>query len=170
MDTLSHGLLALLLCKEINNRTKKKLSVGKAFLFGIFPDFFSFTLLFIWGMITLGVAHPPHDISRTEPIIILTNFLYSLSHSIIIFAIIFMLILIITKKYYFEMLGWLLHILADVPTHSTSFYPTPLLYPINGFAFNGIPWFSFWFVLINYLILGILGIYVYRHELSKYYQ
>jgi len=60
------------------------------------------------------------------------------------------------KRVPFELLGWLLHILIDIPTHSYSFYPTPFLWPISQFKFDGISWAIPWFMIANYSALALV--------------
>jgi hypothetical protein len=43
----------------------------------------------------------------------------------------------------------------DVFTHSASFYPSPVLYPFTMLGFDGIAWNTPWFMVVNYLLLGM---------------
>ena len=63
------------------------------------------------------------------------------------------------------MLGWGLHILIDIPTHSYQFYPTPLLWPVSSWKFNGFSWTTPWFIIVNYL--AILLVYALLYILRK---
>jgi hypothetical protein len=38
------------------------------------------------------------------------------------------------------MLGWLLHIAIDIPTHSFRYYATRFLWPVSDFRIDGIAW------------------------------
>ena len=87
-------------------------------------------------------------------------------HSLNIFAII-SFVIYLTFKYLkargltarrmpWEMGGWLLHILIDIPTHSYQFYPTPLCWPISGWKFNGFSWGNAYFLAVNYFALGVI--------------
>src|SRR5207247_4366348 len=60
--------------------------------------------------------------------------------------------------------AWALHILCDIPTHSTRFFPTPFLWPFHTPFVDGRPWGRPPFTLINYslLLLTYLGLYAYR--------
>jgi hypothetical protein len=46
-----------------------------------------------------------------------------------------------------------LHILCDIPTHTTSYFPTPFLWPFSTPFVNGIPWSTPWFMAANYTSL-----------------
>jgi hypothetical protein len=61
-----------------------------------------------------------------------------------------------------EMLGWALHILIDIPTHSLRFFATPFLWPLSDYRFNGISWGNRWFMLANYTALAIVYILLWR--------
>ncbi|KKU97413.1 MAG: hypothetical protein UY31_C0076G0012, partial [Candidatus Wolfebacteria bacterium GW2011_GWE1_48_7] len=126
MDIFSHGLWAAAGAHGINLKTKTRVSVWKTGLWGIFPDLFSFTAAFVW-MWSTGTRF---DARNAEPfggngqfITQLTETLYNISHSLIIFALVFGLVWLIFKRPIWEMLGWLVHVVIDVPTHSYQFFP-----------------------------------------------
>ena len=167
MDIFSHGLWAGAAYKAVNKKVKKPLDVRLAAFWGIFPDLFAFTLGFIWlfGSLIFGdlsfadlprpdsVEPTPQD---TLPIFRLTSTLYSISHSAIIFLVIFGLTFLIFRRPIWELGGWLIHILLDIPTHSYQFYPTPFLWPLSGWTFNGLSWATPWFLIINYAAIIIV--------------
>jgi hypothetical protein len=66
--------------------------------------------------------------------------LYPAGHSLIVFLLVFGLTSILARRVVFEMLGWLLHILIDMPTHSLSYYATRFLWPISDYRVDGIAW------------------------------
>jgi len=183
MDTLAHGLWATAMSKSVNIRAPRTLKTGWMALWGIMPDLFAFTpvvLWMIWQMSYHGV--PFSDIPRPEFmsaderrgifILRVTQTLYHFSHSIVIFAALFALVWLwrryrfsrspesaaapgrpLTGRPYFEMTGWLLHILLDIPTHSSEFYPTLFLWPLSGFHVDGNSWGNLPFMIGNYLCL-----------------
>jgi hypothetical protein len=51
--------------------------------------------------------------------------------------------------------AWWSHIVIDVLTHSNEFYPVPVLYPFTMVGFDGIPWNTPWFVVLNYTALAM---------------
>jgi membrane-bound metal-dependent hydrolase YbcI (DUF457 family) len=159
MDTLSHGLWAIVLVKGLF----KKVNLWLAFLFGVLPDVIPFGIPFM-TMILSG-AKPSGDPSSfhfpsyVQP-------LYSITHSLIIAVFVFLLIYLITKKAYVWMLGWPLHILVDIPTHSKEFFPTPLFYPISNFAVDGVNWGNPYIFFPNWILLITLLIFVFRKEIK----
>lgn len=64
------------------------------------------------------------------------------------------------------MLAWGVHILVDIPTHSYRFYPTPFLWPLSGWKFNGFSWGTPWFIVVNYGAL-LLTIWWLRQKKKK---
>ena len=63
-----------------------------------------------------------------------------------------------------EMFGWFIHILMDIPTHTGLLYPTLFLWPLSDWYVDGNSWGTKWFMVINYsvllivfLLLGIAG-------------
>ena len=169
MDVFSHGLWSAAIYKGANIKTKRSMKVWLAIIFGVFPDVFSFTPLFIrlfWGLVFSGLSFS--DFPRpdaTEPakpdtlfIFKATSFLYSFSHSLIAFVVIFGIISLIFRRPIWEMFAWLFHILIDIPTHNYSFYPTPFLWPLSDFKFNGFLWSAPWVLILNYSSLIIIFI------------
>ena len=167
MDIFSHGLWVGAAYKAINKKLKKSFNVWLAFFWGVIPDVASFGVLFVflaYNLIFAGMSFS--DFPRPEQmepiqsdtifIFRLVNTLYNITHSVIIFAAIFGLMFLILKRPLWEMIGWLLHILIDIPTHSYQFYPTPFLWPLSGWKFNGFSWGTPWFLIANYAIIVIV--------------
>ena len=178
MDIFSHGLWAGAAYKAINKKIKKPLNARLAVFWGIFPDLFAFTIGFIWlfgnfifgDMSFSGLPHPDlvepasdklifgnGDIQSAASFVVrLTAILYSVSHSAIIFFIIFGIVFLIFRRPIWELGGWFFHILLDIPTHSYQFYPTPFLWPFSGWTFNGFSWGTLWFLIPNYAAIIII--------------
>ena len=122
------------------------------------------------------------EIRNTFFIFRLTRTLYHVSHSLFIFMAFFLLVWIfcwyrlphqkrsevtIVKDShrhtpwcipYWEMTGWLIHILTDVPTHTATFYPTLFLWPLSDWRFDGVSWGNLPFIVTNYTFL--LAVYI----------
>ncbi len=62
---------------------------------------------------------------------------------------------IFARRIVFELLGWLLHILIDIPTHSFSYYATRLLWPVSDYRIDGIALWTPWFWAATYGALGV---------------
>ena len=166
MDVFSHGLWTWLAAKFANLKLNVRLNTRLTLLFGVLPDIFSFAPLFIWLFFnlisnSLGLANFP-DLINMEPaahdtlfIFKATSLLYSITHSLVVFIIIFMAILLARHKPFLPLLGWLFHIIIDIPTHSYKFYPTPFLWPLSSWKFDGISWGNKCFMLANYSLIII---------------
>jgi hypothetical protein len=157
----------------------------------MFPDLFAFGIPIIFiltellsGKISLPELPSPEKIEPPQQnfysIVHIVSMLYSMSHSLVIF---FIFAIILTAVSYFrhrttpitsaqiipwEMGGWMLHILIDIPTHSTQFYSTPFLWPISDIKFNGISWGSLWFLTLNYIAIIVVYFKYFRKKKEKY--
>lgn len=182
MDIFSHGLWAgaaaqgANLSPRLSVRIKRRLSISQAFFWGVFPDLFAFAIPFVWMIWQLVIGHadvsefkPPQEPAApdTLPVFALASSLYNISHSIIIFFILFGVVTLVMRRPVWEMLGALLHILSDIPTHSYAFFPTPFLWPISNFKFNGFSWGTTWFLALDYSLLILVYLLLYRKKRSK---
>ncbi len=80
--------------------------------------------------------------------------LYPAAHSLIVFLLVFVLGSLIARRVGTALLGWLLHILIDIPTHSSRYYPTRFLWPVSDFGIDGIAWWTPWFWWATYVALA----------------
>jgi len=80
--------------------------------------------------------------------------LYQISHSLFVFGAVFGLAWLVLRRPAFELLGWALHILIDIPSHSLQFFATPFLWPVSSYRFDGISWGVRWFMITNYSCLA----------------
>lgn len=165
MDILAHGLWSGAAYKAVNNSTGRKLNIRRAVFWGVFPDLFAFTIPITWlflkifsGEMSLSDfpaptgIEPPAIQQTLWPFQFAAN-LYNYSHSLVIFFLVFTLIYFLYKRPVWEMGGWLIHILIDIPTHTYLFYPTPALWPISNWKFDGFSWGQPWFLILNYTLL-----------------
>lgn len=165
MDVFSHGIWSGIAASAINKKKKKPLNVWQTAFWGVFPDLFAFTVPFIglfwYRAIGIDIAVPSPG--EAEPpagdgswIFRLAGFLYQFSHSLIIFLLVFALVFLLRRRPVWEMSAWLFHILADIPTHSYKFYPTPFLWPISQWKFSGFSWAEPWFIILNYSLIAVV--------------
>ena len=181
MDIVSHGLWTGAAAKALNIKKKKPLNFWAAAWWGVFPDLFAFTIPFlglIWNLSFNGVnladipgpsaAEPPP--SDTLWIFKLATSLYNVSHSAVIFLIVFGLVWLVLRRPVWEMSGWVLHILMDIFTHSYRFFPTPVFWPLFGWKFNGISWANPYFLAVNYaaLIFVYLALWKFKNGRTRY--
>lgn len=157
MDIVSHALWGYAI-------TLRKSKFLLAALFGALPDLFAFTIPFIFNLFNGGFDH--HNIPVFGEYV---NVLYSISHSLFIAILVFAIIYAIRKKVYIWMLGWPLHILIDIPTHSLEFFATPFLFPISDLRFDGIPWSNPFIFFTNWTLIALFYTYLFRKELKSFF-
>ena len=164
MDIFAHTLWTNAAARGANKLSDKKgkkfhINVAWTAFFGVFPDLFAFTIPFVIRFYKTifggenflefhGVQGDGFDLAHN---------LYNYSHSLVILTSVFLIVWIIYKRPRYELLGWALHILIDIPSHVISFYPTPFLFPISGYRFPyGVQWSNQWYMIINYCALLVV--------------
>lgn len=164
MDIFAHSLYSGALLKGVTKQKEKKKQFFWALFWGAFPDLFAFTIPFISTLITNSWGNRLYDAGSY----VLAEKLYDFSHSLVIFSVVFLIVWHWKKNWKLPMLGWGLHILFDIPTHSIEFFPTPFLFPISEFRFPyGIPWSTPWIWIGSWV--GILLVYGYFYFRNKYF-
>ena len=184
MDIFSHGLWAGAAAKAVNKsssitgKIKRPLKVWYTVLWGVFPDLLAFVLPFVWmfwniifGDLKFSDFPRPETVEPavrdTLPVFQIASGLYNISHSLIVFIVIFGLAAVLLRsklrRIPWEMSGWFLHVLIDIPTHSYKFYPTPFLWPISEWKFDGFSWGTPWFIILNYSAI-ILAYWILRKK------
>src|SRR3989338_7299192 len=156
MDTLAHGLWSFAVFH-------KRKYAWLAVLFGVLPDIMSFGILLVLNLVNGNLRRGPPPLSSIPDWL---QAAYNMTHSFIIFFAVFLLVYFITKKWFWPLMAWPLHILIDIPTHSFRFFPTPFLWPLSDYKFDGISWATGWFMLLNYAALMIFFI-IMAHNRSK---
>lgn len=164
MDTLSHALYG-----GIAFGRQSRLSYWLAFFFGMAPDLFSFGLLFITNF--LGITQRPDWSAGPPPESMIPGYvhtMYDITHSLVVFAVVFAVVWVVRRRVLWEMLAWPLHILVDIPTHSSQFFPTPFLWPVSDFHIDGHPWSRPEIFIPNVLILtGLYGWFWWKRKKIK---
>ena len=156
MDTQSHALWG----KGLFGYRKYR---WYSFLFGALPDLFSFGIYFIHSI--FFSSSPVMGRPTRSEIPEWVYSLYDISHSLVIASIIIFIAYKINKEFAFPMLAWPAHIILDFFTHSIEFFPTPILWPISDFKFDGIPWSNPIIFFTNVLLIFLL--FIYRRKKSN---
>ena len=185
MDILAHTLWTTALAREGNIEAEKnpfdntqgkkkffKLNLFWVGFFGIFPDLFAFTLPFIFsfykvitGQQVFGSFSTRHQVADGFN---LSHTLYSYSHSLVLWLLVFLIVWLIFRKPRLELLSWALHILIDIPSHSIAFFPTPFLFPLSTYVFPyGIAWSNKYFMIINYSAIFIVWVWILIKKFRK---
>jgi hypothetical protein len=163
MDIFAHGLWTTAIATGVNRKIAHPIRVGWAAFFGVFPDLFAFAppiAMALWLRLTgrLGPLPP----GRHMPFRELAWQLYHFSHSLVVFGAVFGFVWLLARRPVLEMLGWALHILIDIPSHSLRFFATPFLWPLSNYSVDGIPWGNRWYMLINYSALLVVYLVLWR--------
>ena len=152
MDFVSHGLWG-----GITFGRKNKRSFWSAFFIGMAPDILAFGPFFLFGLLGFS-ARPAFGGGGAHASLIPSYVyaLYSITHSLVVFAFIFLALWAWKRKPYWELSAWGLHVLFDIPLHAKTFFPTPFLWPLSSFTINGISWGSPLIFFPNLLVLVVL--------------
>lgn len=166
MDTLSHGLWGSIIFGRKNKR-----SFWLGFTFGVLPDLCSFGVFMVARLIeslTSGAWQMTAGKPELADIPAYVHTLYDITHSFVIFAVVFGVVWVWLGKPLWEMLAWPFHIFLDLFTHSTEFFPTPYLWPFAHSSVDGIPWSTpiIFFTNVASLVL-IYCVYWYRKLRGK---
>ncbi len=162
MDVFSHGLWG----GAAFGRENKKM-FWSAVAFGVGPDIFSFGIFTVATM--LGIVPRPDWSAGPPPESLIPSYvhsLYDMTHSLVVFAAVFFIVWGVRKKPFLPMLAWPLHIILDIPTHTTAFFSTPFLWPLPHPHVNGVSWshplifWPNWVALIT--VYSIWGLRVWR--------
>ncbi len=163
MDTLAHGLWGGAAFGQ------KKDSPWKwAFWLGMMPDLVSFGPFFlvrlpiIWQRWTTT-----HRFGRPDPheIPSYVYHAYNVSHSLVVWLVLFLLVAKIRGRLFWPLAAWGLHILCDIPLHGMRFFPTPYLWPLPTPFYDGSPWSNKPFMIANYsCIVAVYFVLAIRHK------
>jgi len=153
MDVVAHGLWGGAL---FSPQGRKRFFAGVAL--GMAPDLLSFGVFHAthpeWlTERLLGKISGPPALATLPPYVFHA---YNLTHSLVVWAAAFMLLWALIKKPPWLLVAWLLHILCDIPSHVTSYFPTPFLWPLPTPFIDGIPWSTPWLMAANYAALLIV--------------
>lgn len=160
MDIVSHGLWGGVAFGRMNRRT-----FWLAIFFGMVPDLSSFGVYTVARMV--GISPQVSWQEGPPPMHFVPEYvhtLYNISHSLITFAVCFAILWWVARKYALPFLAYGLHILVDIPTHSSAFFPTPFLWPLSTFTISGIPWSMPVIFIPNVVLLISAYIWWYRRD------
>lgn len=154
MDILAHVLWAWALLRRSG---KFWLVAASAAL----PDLISFGPHLAGSLFNGTLAPGKPELHTLSPYVFTS---YSLTHSVIVCAVVLGFISVIRKSVPLWLWGWPLHILIDIPTHSMEYFPTPFLWPLSDYRFDGMSWATPWFIILNYSALAITYIWIYTRN------
>lgn len=120
-------------------------------IISILPDLLSWGIYLLYRIIQ-GIPFGPPNLELIPSWVFV---LYGATHSIFVFAFVFLAVYYFTKKQPVYLLPWIVHILIDIPTHSREFLGTPFLWPVSNWLFPGINWGTSMFMLSNYIAIAV---------------
>ena len=94
-----------------------------------------------------------------------SHHLHCVTHSAVVAGAVTLMLWASLGSLWLPLCGWWSHIVIDLFTHSADFYPVQVLYPFSDRGFNGLPWNTPWFMVVNYVLLTgvILWLFITRH-------
>lgn len=143
MDYLAHGLWSYI----IFNKVKK---IWYAVFFGLLPDNLSWAVYLFYNLFAKGFNFNAPAVDNIPYWVFI---LYNISHSLIIASFFIIIFSFIFKKIVVYMLAWPLAILMDIISHTRDFLPTPFLWPLSEWKFNGVSWANPTFMVVNYILI-----------------
>jgi hypothetical protein len=160
MEIVAHGLFAAAAGIAVKRSTKIRVRLGWLAWWAVFPDVLAFGPMIAVGLWlrATGAAVPGGD----HPHVHLGIPLYPAGHSLVVFLVAFGAVTLVARRPVFELLGWPLHVLIDIGTHSYSYYATRFLWPVSGYAVDGIAWWTPWFWIATYATLAAVYFVLWR--------
>jgi hypothetical protein len=154
MDIISHALWTNLVFQGQSAETRAWMA-----FFSVLPDLVSFTGI-AWKRMTMRLLHYRAPSLKSMPAYVFH--LYDFTHSLLIWLAVYLILRMLAFDLAaFIYVGWGFHILLDVFTHRSDYFPTPILFPVSKFKFSGIRWSNKWFMLFNYSVLFFLYLFFY---------
>lgn len=103
-----------------------------------------------------STALPGFEPALPPMVALLSHHLHCVMHSAVIAGAVTLITRPLWRIVGIPLLGWWSHIVIDVFTHSQNFYPSPVLYPFTQRGFDGLAWNTPWFLVANYVVLGLV--------------
>ena len=170
MDIFAHALWATAGVALVRRRWPiSRPVVISTVVLALLPDVFHLLPIIGWWMFADGsfdivrayaIAVPGQLPVLPKMVGIWSHHLHCIAHSAIVAGVITLLVWTVRRTLWIPLLGWWSHIVIDVFTHSADYYPSPVLYPITERGFDGIAWNTPWFMVLNYMLLSVIGLWL----------
>ena len=174
MDILAHALWAGSGMALANRRWPlTSRTVAATVLMATLPDVLHMLPIAGWWVFGGGswealqayaIAVPGQEPALPPLVQVWSHHLHCVAHSAVIAGAVWLLVWAVRHAFWIPLLGWWSHIVIDVFTHSADYYASPVLYPITERGFDGLAWNTPWFMVVNYLALGLTGLWLLRHQ------
>ena len=165
LDALAHGLWATAAAVAAKRTAGLQFRILPFALWATFPDVLAFgpgVAAGLWLRLAGGGGYAEsahggyfHHVHIGLP-------LYAAGHSLLVFAGVYGLCSLVARRAVVPLLGWLLHILMDIPTHSYSYHATRFLWPLSNYGFDGVAWWTPWLLWCTYGSLALVYLLMWR--------
>lgn len=161
MEVVAHGLWAAAAAIAANRMTEARVGIGSAVLWAAFPDAAAFGPSAVAGLWLLGSGSAP-EAGHLVPHVHIGLPIYPAVHSVVIFLLASGVVSVIARRMVLPVLGWLMHILIDIPTHSFQYYATRFLWPLSDLRVDGLAWWTPWLWAATYAALAVVFVAYWR--------
>lgn len=168
MDLLAHTLWVGALTTVIHRRHRLTTPTIVATLsLTVVPDLLHGLPIAWWWLFSSGTfadlrayvfAMPGQEPTVPPAIEAWSHHLHCAMHSLVVAGGVTGLCWVSLRRFWLPLLGWWAHIALDIPTHSEAYYPVPVFYPFSYSGFDGVPWHSTLFMVLNYGALVLVGL------------
>lgn len=175
MDILSHALWAGAAAESLRRTGRlSRRQVAGAVALGALPDLVALVPVIAWAIISSAsfdavVAYLTAT-PGTEPEMAawarMAEHVHCSAHSVVVLAVATIACRRWLPAVLPAMLGWWMHLLLDIPTHSEEYYAVTLFYPFTRWSFDGIAWTTPWVLAVNYaaLLAAYAALFTTRHS------
>lgn len=173
VDILAHGLWAGAGLKAADGR--RAIGAGAArwtIALAMLPDLGHALPVAVWSLLSgspgrflaYALSSPGGEPAMPEAVALWSHHLHCILHSGIVAALVTLSIALVARRLWLPLAGWWSHIVIDVFTHSSNFYPSPVFYPLTYWGYDGLAWNTPGFMLANYLALAVVWMLLMRHR------
>jgi hypothetical protein len=136
--------------------------LGWTVALAVLPDLGHLLPVTGWAMVNLASADwwqyatalPGQEPPMPHAVGLWAHHLHCILHSALVAAVVTAALWAWRAAFWWPLLGWWSHIVIDVFTHSAEFFPSPVLYPLTDWGFDGVAWNRPGFLWANYLALA----------------
>lgn len=167
MDIVAHTLWAGAGCAVLRrHRTVSPRTIAATMGLAALPDVAQLLPIVGWWWFGDGtfadvrayaLAVPGGEPALPPLVLFLSHHLHCIMHSALVAGLVTLVSWMLLGRLWIPLLGWWMHIVIDVFTHSAAYYPAPVLYPLTERGFDGMAWNTPEALAINYGALGAVG-------------
>lgn len=165
MDIFAHGLWAGAAAMVMAPRLRPPRKVWAwTVCLAVLPDLGHLLPVTGWALASYSsgdwwryaTALPGQEPPMPSTVVFWAHHLHCVLHSALSAAAVTALVWLRWRRFWLPLIGWWLHIVIDVFTHSAEFFPSPVLYPLTYWGFDGWAWNQPIALLFNYAALALV--------------